>query len=287
MSDDDEYYEWDEDYLYEELVPDLVDELAGTSYYEAALYEDPKFDVDDYFSDWEYYSDDYYDDDPTVKHNSVRAKATDAATKSRHAPTQRATQVKSSLAPDITSFQGVVWKTPSLEKDEQYAVQIYEPGNGDKVALLENWREIFKSAQPALDKSRLRKRRTRETLVSDASFADDEIPCDEDPPHYSADQMSDVQSETLENGHAEESPEIAAEVVQPPKRATNLIVEIPVKRGQKRKAEAPMQESKPAKTNADSTRTRATRAASTKGDSDGGMSAASSGRVRRSARQKK
>lgn len=24
MSDDDEYYEWDEDYLYEELVPDLV-----------------------------------------------------------------------------------------------------------------------------------------------------------------------------------------------------------------------------------------------------------------------
>lgn len=24
MSDDEEYYEWDEDYLYEELVPDLV-----------------------------------------------------------------------------------------------------------------------------------------------------------------------------------------------------------------------------------------------------------------------
>lgn len=243
--------------------------------------------MDEYFSDWEYYSDDYYDDDPTVKHNGVRAKATHAATKSRHAPAQRAPRVKSSLAPDITSFQGVVWKTPSLEKEEEYAVQIYEPGNGAKVALLENWREIFKSAQPALDKSRLRKRQARETLPSDASLAGDEIPCDEDPPHDSSDQMSDVQSETMENGHTEKAPEIIPETVKPPRRATNLIVEVPVKRGQKRKAEAPMQESKPAKTNADSTRARTKRVASTKGDSNGGTSAASSGRVRRSTRSKK
>ncbi|KAJ5183068.1 hypothetical protein N7492_000684 [Penicillium capsulatum] len=286
MSDDEEYYEWDEDFLYEELVPDLVDELAATSYYEAALYEDPQFDVDEYFSDWEYYSDDYYDDDPTVKRSGMRAKASDAATKSRHGPASRVT---SSLMPDITSFQGVVWKTPSHERDHEIAVQIYEPGNGDKVALLENWREIFKSAQPALDKSRLRKRRTHETLASDASIHDDTLPCDEDPPHNSSDQMSDVQSEPIENvenGRAE-SPKINPDVVVPPRRVTNLAVEIPVKRGRKRKADAPMQESKPAKTNAESPRARSKRVAPNKGESDGGSSVASSGRVRRSARQKK
>ena len=252
------------------------DELAASSYYEAAFYEDPSFEVDDYFSDWEYYSDDYYDDDPSVK-QPVRTKGADAATKPRHAHPSRRT----SLKPDVASFQGVVWKTPALERDQDVAIQIVEPGHGDKVALLENWREIFKSAQPALDKSRLKKRRTRETLASDASVADDEFPCDEDFHNAGSDETAGV----LTAGSGANRDAGDAEKTKSLKPPSKVAVEVPVKRGRKRKAEVPVDESKQSKTNGGKTRGRPKKVASNKGDSDGGTSTASSGRVRRSKRQ--
>ena len=270
----------------------VQDELAESSYYEAALYEDPSIDVQDYLSDWEYYSDDYFDDDPTVKQSkTVRAKATEPATKTRRAkaaprPNNQASRLQGSLNLDITSFQGVVWKTASLERDQDIAVEIYEPGAGDKVAFLENWREIFKSAQPALDKSRLRKRRIHEPQVS---VSEDEIPCDDDPRQDSSDRMSDVSSsgQMTESVDAGDASNTTPEPSQSPKQTSELSVVIPVKRGRKRKAEVPVKESDKNTVLSNSTRSRSKRVALEKTQEDIGRSGASAGPVRRSARQKK
>lgn len=55
---------------------------------------------------------------------------------------------------DITSFQGTVWKTPH---DDNPPRKLYEPGDGEKVALLKNWREVFRSSHPAIGRVRMRK----------------------------------------------------------------------------------------------------------------------------------
>ncbi|OQD73498.1 hypothetical protein PENDEC_c015G03975 [Penicillium decumbens] len=277
MSDDEEYYEWEEEYLFEDLVPDLADELAATSYYEAALYEEPGIEVEEDYSDWEYYTDDYYDDDPTVKPGVV---AKDSETKTSRA-SKRASRPQSSLKPDITSFQGVVWKSSTLEKDQDGAIQIYEPGAGEQVALLKNWREIFKSAQPALDKSRLRKRRVEETREPDPAIVDDEFPCENDQDD-SSDQMSGIVSldTTSGSGDAGDASNTTPELPQSPKRHPNVAVVIPVKRGHKRKASVPPESNKkPGETTPP-----AKRVASKKRGSNGRMNA-SSPPVRRSTRQ--
>ncbi|KAJ5759979.1 hypothetical protein N7520_007135 [Penicillium odoratum] len=296
MSDDEDYYDWEEEYLYEDAVPDLVDELAASSWYEAALYEDPGIEVEDYFSDWDYYSDDYHDDDPTVAQSRVRAKTepkTKPSPKKKKGRAHTAAQVNP-LKLDIGSFQGVVWKTDSLERDTDVSVQIYEPGQLDKVAFLQDWREIFKSAQPALDKSRLRKRRVPEPRSLDVS-EDDEILNDADQEDSEGededededeDAMSDVdstdQSGSLDAGEASNT---TPEPGQSPKVVTSpkITVEIPVKRGRKRKAEAqapvPVKEIK-CNLSDNSTKSRSKRLALSEEE-------VSSGPVRRSTRQKK
>ena len=234
--------------------------------------------MEEYYSDWEYYTDDYYDDDPTVKQGAV---AKDTETKTRRA-NKRTPRTQSSIKPDITSFQGVIWKTSSLERDQDIAVQIYEPGACEQVALLKNWREIFKSAQPALDKSRLRKRKAEEMHEPDPALADDEFPCEDDDD--SSDVMSDIVSldNITENGDAGDASNTTPELPQSPKSEPNLSVVIPVKAGRKRKAEAEF----PPETNKKQGETtpRAKRVASKRDD---GRTSASSGPVRRSTRQKK
>ncbi|KAJ5836698.1 hypothetical protein N7447_002724 [Penicillium robsamsonii] len=253
MSDDDEYYEFEDDYVYEDLVPDMVDDLAASSYYEAALYEDPGIDVEDYFSDWDYYSDDYHDDDATVDQSAERKKRTEiAATAPRRTKTSSRTQghiarippTKSPLMPDIASFQGVVWKTPALDRDLDVAI-LYEPDTGEKVALLENWREVFKHSQPALDRSRLKKRNGTESKPVDPSLADDEMFADDgtDDELDSSDEMSDVILSDTSDIDAEDAGDASNTTPDPDpdsfrslKLSSPPKVVIPLKRGLKRKA---------------------------------------------------
>jgi hypothetical protein len=264
--------------------------------------------VQDFFSDWEYYSDDYYDED------------TSAATKTKQNPTTKRKRktsspsahrgpppVQSTTKPDLTSFQGVVWKTPSLERDQDVTVQIYEPGYGDKVALLENWREVFKSAQPGLDKSRLRKKRAREesrrpSLATAAEpMATDAVDtmapaAGSEAPHQldSSDQMSDVLSlETprSKDGDAGDASNTTPEQVLSPDDAPKPAALAPAKRGRKRKAETSVPEDASKDGPAgDSVKPRAKRVASRKvsgGGSGQDVASQAAGSVRRSTRQKK
>lgn len=53
---------------------------------------------------------------------------------------------------DPTSFRSVVWRRPSHENIKP---ELHQPGDGEKVALLKNWREIFKTSQPTKNDSGL------------------------------------------------------------------------------------------------------------------------------------
>ncbi|KAJ5804161.1 uncharacterized protein N7518_000464 [Penicillium psychrosexuale] len=252
MSDDDEYYEFEDEYMYEDLVPDMVDDLAASSHYEAALYEDPGIDVEEYFSDWDYYSDDYHDDDATVEQSAERKKRTEiAATTSRRTKTPsrpkghiaRIPPTKSTLMPDVASFQGVVWKTPALDRDQDVAI-LYEPDTGEKVALLENWREVFKFSQPALDRSRLKRRHVVESKPVDSSLADDESDGADDESDSEDEMSDDVSSNAsgVDDGDAGDASNTTSDPDPDSFRSLKLSsppkVVIPLKRGWKRKAVA-------------------------------------------------
>ncbi|CAL5872117.1 uncharacterized protein PFLUO_LOCUS6374 [Penicillium psychrofluorescens] len=309
MSDDEEYYEFEDDYLWDDVVPDLVDELAASSYYDISYYDDPAQDVQEFFSDWEYYSDDYYDEDASAAPKTKPKPTTKRKRETSPSVHRGPPPVQSTTKPDITSFQGVVWKTPSLERDQDVAVQIYEPGYGDKVALLENWREVFKSAQPGLDKSRLRKKRAREESLrpslATAVAAVEPMETDavdittplagSEAPHQldSSDQISDVLSlETLrsKDGDAGEASNTTPEQVLSPNNAPKPAALAPAKRGRKRKAETSVPEhaSKDGPAG-DSVKPRGKRVASRKVSGGSGQAGASqaAGSVRRSTRQKK
>lgn len=268
----------------------IQDDLAASSYYEAALYEDPAIDVEDYFSDWDYYSDDYIDDDPTAERSAERKKRTQimATAKPRTkgpsgaARTHAIAPVKSSVGPDIASFQGVVWKTPALDRDQDVAV-LYEPDTGDKVALLENWREVFKSAQPALDKSRLKRRRVEESQPAGLS-ADEDMSADSaDDESDDLKEMSDVPSLDTSGVDAGDTSNTTTEpepdTVRSPKFPSPPKVVIPLKTGKKRKAAVRQDEP-----DQDTAPPRSKRVASGRGRGRGAK--AQSAPVRRSTRQK-
>ncbi|CAG7996193.1 unnamed protein product [Penicillium nalgiovense] len=299
MSDDDEYYEFEDDYMYEDLGPDMVDDLAASSHYEAGLYEDPGIDVEDYFSDWDYYSDDYHDDDATVDQSAERKKRTEIAaaaprrTKTSSRPKSHTAKIpptKSPLVPDIASFQGVVWKTPALDRDQDVAI-LYEPDTGEKVALLENWREVFKSSQPSLDRSRLKKRHVVEPKSVDPSLADDEMLAGDgaDDQTNSSDEMSDINSPDTSGVDAGDTGDASNTTPDPDPdsvRSLNLSsppkVVIPLKRGSKRKVVAQKDD-----TDQDTEAPRPKRVALRKDDGDRATKRGAAPPVRRSARQKK
>ncbi|OJJ48372.1 hypothetical protein ASPZODRAFT_140670 [Penicilliopsis zonata CBS 506.65] len=170
MSDDEDFYddEFDEIWI-EDVEPGIADDLALTSHFEAGYVDDPALEVEDYFSDWDEQSDDYFDDDPTAarkkKYSLSSGSATGNDARQVHAPKT-----------DTGSFQSVVWKTSA---HEDAGMQVHEPGHGDKVALLKNWREVFKNSQPSFNRSWRRKKKVMDYLQSDTVSLDDAM--DESP----------------------------------------------------------------------------------------------------------
>ncbi|RHZ61347.1 uncharacterized protein CDV56_108553 [Aspergillus thermomutatus] len=175
MSDDEWLDEYDdEDVLWiEEPDPTIADDLAEAATYDVLYFDDPSLDVEDVYSDWDELSDDYYDDDSTVEKRRRLlnlVKNTGYAGEIPEDIQRQGLQQQKTLVhrlhrggavaespaskTDHASFQAVVWKSSDDEKD---TVTLYEPGDGEKVALLKNWREVFRNSHPANDRLRLRK----------------------------------------------------------------------------------------------------------------------------------
>lgn len=155
MSDVGDYEGYDddfEDFLWEaDPDPELADELAEHVLH-SPVYRDEdavQTELQDYFSDWEYYSDDYMDDDPALlRKHPQDGSSTKPAAKTKHS-VKRGTKRKLSQVRDesladgtlVQSITGVIWtkyKNPELP--------LYKDGQEKKVALMKNWRETFKTS---------------------------------------------------------------------------------------------------------------------------------------------
>ncbi|QVM11408.1 hypothetical protein D8B26_006056 [Coccidioides posadasii str. Silveira] len=165
MSDEEEYYDdaFEEEWIFwDEGDPTLADDLAqGTVHSPVYLTDQALYAALESESDWDYFTDEYYDDDPFLlkkqdqtplnsdggKYSGKKRKRTSLKDNARPAKNSRRPY------PDIDSFCGVIWRTPchSLRREE-----LYEAGKGETVSLLGNWRELFKypdrnKSPPALD----------------------------------------------------------------------------------------------------------------------------------------
>ncbi|PGH16751.1 hypothetical protein AJ80_05066 [Polytolypa hystricis UAMH7299] len=155
MSDDDDYYDdefddYDVEYIWvEEGERELADDLAEGALNTPVFQDTIAFNTMEYESDWEYYTDDYYDDDPTVLN---RPDDTSPEENSKNAGRGKK-HLDELPSINVSSFRGVMWRSPNVDQED---IEPYEPGKGEKVALLKNWREIFKDSAPKKDPQSLK-----------------------------------------------------------------------------------------------------------------------------------
>lgn len=170
-----------EDLLYDaDPAPDLADELASHALHSPLLYAydyQPGYEQQEYISDWEYYSDDYYDDDPDILKKYPIDGTKPASTKEDTHANGAAQGRKRKLA-DVEEdsklddrrylkacMKGTVWATPVPPRDNHYRA-----GEGAKVALLKDWKARFGTMSP---KKNTAKAQTIPRLPEDESWAND------------------------------------------------------------------------------------------------------------------
>ncbi|KAL4788656.1 hypothetical protein BJX76DRAFT_315335 [Aspergillus varians] len=180
MSDDEEYFdEFDDENIFwiEEADPTVADDLAAGATYDPNYLDDPSLETAEYFSDWEDISDDYYDEDPTAirRLRAMGLYPIQEPTDIDSPPTKRRKVVPGKFPTGPGSFQGVTWKHP---EDETDVVEIYTPGDGEKVSLLKNWREVFRNAKPAIGRlrGRMPPSKTSDMALQEQSESDLDVP---------------------------------------------------------------------------------------------------------------
>ena len=186
----DEYYFWDD-----AASQDVADDLAEHTMPSPVYLEDPAYEMMGGYSDWEYYSDDYYDDDPNLLRENPQAgsPASSLNVRKGHAnshKTQRQgrkrkladakeipplslsgpglVEIVQNIGQNIT---GTTWKVHKSESEE-----LYHQGEAMRVALLEDWRSVFRESQPKSDRRSKgmsgRKAALQEGWANDLSLAD-------------------------------------------------------------------------------------------------------------------
>ncbi|KAK5226537.1 hypothetical protein LTR47_008994 [Exophiala xenobiotica] len=156
MSDIEDYayspYDDLDDILYDaDPAPELADDLAGHSV-PSPVYQDEiaGYELEDYHSDWEYYSDDYMDDDPTLLKKNPQdgsdpkksGKAKGEAKTEKRGKKRKFTETIN-VQPDdeellVRNIQGTLWAKPPQPRTPPY-----NTGGEVKVALMKNWKELF------------------------------------------------------------------------------------------------------------------------------------------------
>jgi hypothetical protein len=145
------------------------DDLAEHTLPSPVYVEDPAYETMDGNSDWEYYSDDYYDDDPSLLRGEPQEgdplQSSISKTTNRMQRGRKRKLASTSEIPELALdedpndhlramrpwFKGTVWRRSHEETKEN---NLYKPGMGERIALLSNWRDVFKASQPFKDKYR-------------------------------------------------------------------------------------------------------------------------------------
>jgi hypothetical protein len=175
-----------EDVLYDaDPAPDLVDELTANVHHSPLLYAqdfEPGYELQEYYSDWEYYSDDYYDDDPAIlrrypidgsekkANGKVVDVDVDGEKKTGRSRKRKMGDREDGLELDERRYlrqciRGTVWATPVQERNNVYYI-----GHGEKVALLKDWKSRFRTNSP---RRKVGKAKGKPQLPNDESWAND------------------------------------------------------------------------------------------------------------------
>jgi hypothetical protein len=160
--------------------PDLADELASHCVHSPVYAYEPGYELLEYHSDWDYYSDDYYDDEPsllakgTVDGGPTKAEKKAIRGKKRKMADRDSDVPKLDLGDGTgltNSMRGTVWKEEAsvVEKDNIYRSQ----GESEKVALLRDWKEKFGMMEKQQSRGKKRPRLPEdESWANDMSLAD-------------------------------------------------------------------------------------------------------------------
>ncbi|KAL2417581.1 hypothetical protein ABEF95_012150 [Exophiala dermatitidis] len=188
MSDFEDYayspYDDIEDILYDaDPAPELADDLAEHAVH-SPVYEGEVAgsELHDYFSDWEYYSDDYVDDDPALlRQNPQVGSPLKQPLKKRDDQNERPKRGRKRKLDETTDHQradagdvalisrcikGTVWAKPNAR-----GPPAYKEGQEGKVALMKNWRDVFAITDSGWGRSR-RDTNDDESWAKDMSLAD-------------------------------------------------------------------------------------------------------------------
>ncbi|KAL9613183.1 MAG: hypothetical protein Q9167_002260 [Letrouitia subvulpina] len=161
MSDDEYFFDEEEDLYIEDPYAEADDLAEHTMQSPVWINHDPAFDADDIWSDWEYYSDDYYDEQ-TLKRKrrkiGSRDNGLDSASSTTSKPIMELTDQTPELSlnkiynkDDLGSVRQrpiVMWK--SRAKSPQ--LPIFDEKDAENIAILKDWRERFKLLSPAKPK---------------------------------------------------------------------------------------------------------------------------------------
>lgn len=220
-----------DDILYDaDPSPDLADDLASHALHSPVYADDPGYELLEYHSDWDYYSDDYYDDDPLLLKNTPQ----DGSPPKSQKQAKRGKKRKLADLDDIPEIdlgervklrdciRGTVWAKPAARRSN-----LYKSGQEPKVALLRDWQTRFgttrvnqpvKSERPRLEKD--------ESWANDMSLADmgllTEWRCRvEQPTTTQATEEDQTQDDEPEEVYAESEPENALSDAAPEVKVVN------------------------------------------------------------------
>ncbi|KAK5052088.1 hypothetical protein LTR84_002892 [Exophiala bonariae] len=122
--------------------PELADDLAEHALHSPVyLDEIAGYELEEYHSDWEYYSDDYMDDDPTLENRDFVEKES----LQKRGKKRKLVDTKDIPALDLNetklilrSIKGTIWAKPRKMEPPTHNV-----GQGDCISLMKNWRQVF------------------------------------------------------------------------------------------------------------------------------------------------
>ena len=122
--------------------PELADDLAEHALHSPVyLDEIAGYEIEEYHSDWEYYSDDYMDDDPTLENREFIEKESPQ----KRGKKRKLVDTKDIPALDLNepklilrSIKGTVWAKPRRTELPTHTV-----GQGDRISLMKNWKQVF------------------------------------------------------------------------------------------------------------------------------------------------
>ena len=157
------YDEYDE--YWDEQAGDVAGDLAEHTLHSPIYFDDPHYALTYEYSDWEYYSDDYFDEDPILlkKHpqDGGSVSKTSRGKKRKRGDNEDVPSLDLNERPALEKcIVGTTWRQPSVEPQP-----VFVQGDGETVALLKDWKTMLEHKDQM--------KRPRTALTRDESWAND------------------------------------------------------------------------------------------------------------------